>query len=74
MTDGSPTGNVVEQFNAFVHGPVGVQRIALELLGVDGRQRVFEPVVMPTKPIRGGCPQIFERLKVLDKLLQPIVL
>lgn len=70
----SPTRNVLEVFHTFVHGLVDICNIALQLLGVYGRQRVIEPALVPTHPIRGGGPQVRERLEVLHQLLQPIIL
>lgn len=48
VTDVSPTRNVLELFNTFVHGLVGIGNIALKLLRVDGRQWVIEPALVTT--------------------------
>lgn len=43
----SPTGNVLELLNTFVHCVVGVSNFALKLLRINGRQRAIEPALMP---------------------------
>lgn len=48
VIDVSPTRNVLELFNTFVHGLVGICNVALELLRVDRRQWVVEPALVPT--------------------------
>lgn len=42
------TRNVFELFNTFVRGLKCVCNIAFKLLGVDRRQWVIEPALMPT--------------------------
>lgn len=56
VIDMSPTRNVLELFDAFMHGLESICDIALKLLRVNGRQRVIEPALMPTEPIRSGGP------------------
>lgn len=48
VIDVSPTRNVLELFDTFVHGLVGISHMALKLLRVDGRQWVIEPALMTT--------------------------
>lgn len=70
----SPTRDVLELFNTFVHDLVGFSDISLKQLRINGRQRVTEPAFTPTQPIRRGGPQISIRLEVFYKLLQTVVL
>ncbi len=48
VTDVPPTRDVLELFDTFVHGLVGICNIELKLLRVYGRQWVMEPALMPT--------------------------
>ena len=47
QTNVSPTGNVLELLNTFVHSLVGVCNFALKLLRINRRQRAIEPALMP---------------------------
>ena len=46
----------------------------LDIFGVNGEQWISHPRLMPTLPVWGSNPKIFEWLKVFDELSQLIVL
>ena len=68
------TFKILELLDRLVHGFECVVRVAVYVFGVDRRDRVVHPAVVPSEPVGRCDPQVFIWVKVFRQFGQFVIL